>query len=403
MSYSRKEIEQVLSIVARAPTRTEGYELAAKKLDRTASAIRNMVARVEGRRTGESKPRAAKDVKAPPRDETEPPPAEVKSFTERMTAKAENHRINTLERDHDALRQAVEAMSELTSRPLEPLPRYELKSGMREATSVALLSDAHVDERVHKHETPVGNEYDPEIAERSLARFFLGYRWLINFHRTAFQINRAMLWIGGDLASGHIHDELKETTSGTPIESMLWLRSRLVAGIDMLLEDKKLEMLDAVGSYGNHGRDTKKPMRARGAAHSYEWLLYQWLASHYAGNKRVRFHASPSAHQYAQVYDWHLHFHHGDEVNYGGGVGGITIPLNKAVSQWDIARRCHFHNFGHFHQYIDTGNIAVNGSVIGYNAYAMSIKAKPEPPQQAFYLIDSKRGKTCKSPIWVRE
>jgi hypothetical protein len=33
----------------------------------------------------------------------------------------------------------------------------------------------------------------------------------------------------------------------------------------------------------------------------------------------------------------------------------------------------------------------------------MSIKATPEPPQQAFYLLDAKRGKTCKSPIWVRE
>jgi hypothetical protein len=44
----------------------------------------------------------------------------------------------------------------------------------------------------------------------------------------------------------------------------------------------------------------------------------------------------------------------------------------------------------------------VNGSVVGYNGYAMAIKATPEPPQQAFYILDSKRGKTCKSPIWVR-
>jgi hypothetical protein len=46
--------------------------------------------------------------------------------------------------------------------------------------------------------------------------------------------------------------------------------------------------------------------------------------------------------------------------------------------------------------------IQVNGSVIGFNAYAMSIKATPEPPQQFFHLLDSRRGKTAQCPIWVR-
>jgi hypothetical protein len=33
----------------------------------------------------------------------------------------------------------------------------------------------------------------------------------------------------------------------------------------------------------------------------------------------------------------------------------------------------------------------------------MSVKGKPEPPQQLFYLLDSKRGKTAVSPIWVSD
>lgn len=391
-SWTRKDIEKALKMIEGAPSRMVGYALAAERFGTTANAVRCMVQRVEGRR---HKPRAA--------SEAEPPAAEVKSFQERMSAKAEHSRIHTLERDNDALKQAVDAMSALTSQPLKPVKRYELKSGMREAAAVAMLSDVHADERVLKHETPVGNEYNPVIAERSIARFFLGYRWLLNFHRSAFQITDVTLWLGGDLMSGHIHDELKETTSGTSIEAVLWLRSRLIAGIDMLLEDTKIERLHIPCSYGNHGRNTVKPYRARGAAHSYEWLLYQWLASHYVNERRVTFLADPSAHQYMQVYDWDLHFHHGDETNYQGGVGGIMIPINKAVAQWDIARRCHFHNFGHWHQYNNNGRITVNGSVIGYNAYAMSIKATPEAPQQAFYLLDSKRGKTCKSPIWVRD
>jgi len=384
--WTEEDIAKARRIVDRAPSVAEGRARVAKHFGVSTGAVRGIFRRHDSTSA-----------------RVEPPPAEVKTFAERMATRAENVRINTLEKDIDALRQTVDVMSQLTSRPLDPVQRYELRSGLREATAVALLSDVHADERVLKHETPLGNVYNAEVAERSLARFFLGYRWLLDHHRTAFQITDVVLWLGGDLISGQIHDELKETTSGTPIEGILWLRSRLIAGIDKLLEDPKTERLHVVCSYGNHGRDTRKPMRARGAAHSYEWALYQWLASHYANEPRVRFLADPSAHQYMQVYDWNIHFHHGDETNYQGGVGGVMIPINKSVSQWDIVRRCDFHNFGHWHQYIDTGRVALNGSVIGYNAYAMSIKATPEAPQQAFYLLDSKRGKTCKSPIWVRD
>jgi hypothetical protein len=131
--------------------------------------------------------------------------------------------------------------------------------------------------------------------------------------------------------------------------------------------------------------------------------MYCQIAQYFEDDPRVRVLADPSAHQYAKAYDFDLHFHHGDETSYHGGVGGITIPLNKAVAQWDIVRRCHYHHFGHWHQYTDTGRIVVNGSLIGYSAYAMAIKAAPEIPQQAFYLLDSKRGKTAKSPIWVSD
>lgn len=317
--------------------------------------------------------------------------------------KAEDSRIRTLERDVHELQVALETLSAATSAPLAPVVRREYTSGLREATAVAMLSDAHVEEYVRPGETPYPNAYNPEIAEASLGRFFAGVQWLIKFHRHAFQIRDLVLWLGGDLMSGHIHPELVENTASAPIETFLWLLARLQAGIDTLLEDKKLERILIPCSYGNHGRNTPKPYRARGAVHSYEWLLFQVLADKYRGNRRVEFLADQSAHQYLRVYDWDLHFHHGDETSYQGGIGGITVPLLKAISQWDKAAKCHYHHFGHWHQYLDTGRLVVNGSVIGFNAYAMSIKAEPEEPQQAFYLLDSKRGKTCKSPVWVRE
>ena len=387
--WTSEQIDAMREVVAQAPNHDEGCRRAADLFDTTMPAVKGLMRRT-GKPTAQTAPKPAQ-------------PKEARMYEDELARRAEATRIRKLEKDEYELRQIVAAMDAITSKPLAPVQRYELSSGRREACAVALFSDVHCEEIVHVGETPTGNEYNPTIADTSIRRFFSGYRWLIEKHRSMFDIRTAMLWLGGDLITGHIHPENVETTAGTPIETVDWLRPRLVAGIDLLLETPGLDSLRVPCSYGNHGRNTMKPYRARGAAHSYEWLLYQFLADHYADNPRVQFLADKSAHQYAKVYDFDLHFHHGDEISYGGGVGGITIPINKKVAQWDRARRCDFHNFGHFHQYMDTGHVAMNGSVIGYNAYAMSIGASFEVPQQAFYLLDSKRGKTAKCPIWVRE
>src|SRR5665213_406656 len=368
IEWTKARLKRAETIVNAGDNAEAGYRAAAEFFKTTRGAIRNLHASGQIERK---------------KSTVEAPDDSLADFVARQKENSEKTRVKSLEKDLYTLRKTVDVIGALTSQPFDPIKRYELGSGMREATAVGMLSDVHCEETVKRGDTPIGNVYTPAIAEQSIARFFAGYRWLTEHHRSAFRITDLVLWLGGDFMSGHIHEELKETTDKSPIETLLWLRPRIIAGIDLLLDDPKTERLHVVCSYGNHGRNTIKPYRSRGAAHSYEWLLYQWIASHYEGNKRVSFLADPSGHQYAQVYDFDLHFHHGDETSYQGGVGGITIPLNKAVAQWDIARKCDYHHFGHWHQYIDTGRIVVNGSVIGYNAYAMSIKATPEPAQQA--------------------
>jgi hypothetical protein len=100
------------------------------------------------------------------------------------------------------------------------------------------------------------------------------------------------------------------------------------------------------------------------------------------------------------VFGVRLRFHHGDGIKYGGGVGGITIPVNKAIAQWNRAHYADLDIVGHYHQFFDGGNFIANGSVIGWSPYSLWIKASFEPPQQAFFLLDSKyRRKTVVAPI----
>ena len=86
-------------------------------------------------------------------------------------------------------------------------------------------------------------------------------------------------------------------------------------------------------------------------------------------------------------------------IRYQGGVGGVYIPVNKAISQWSRAKHADLDVFGHFHQAKHDVRFISNGSLIGYNAFAISIKADFEPPKQAFFLIDRKRGVTIYAPI----
>jgi hypothetical protein len=58
---------------------------------------------------------------------------------------------------------------------------------------------------------------------------------------------------------------------------------------------------------------------------------------------------------------------------------------------------------GHFHQLFQaTKDCIVNGSGIGFNAYAQRIGASPEEPMQGFCLLDKKYGLTIKTPIFCK-
>jgi len=152
---------------------------------------------------------------------------------------------------------------------------------------------------------------------------------------------------------------------------------------------------------GNHARTTEETYIGSEYGHSLEYFMYKNLEKFFVGEKRVQFNVVKGYHSYQQVYDTTIRFHHGHWIRYSGGVGGIFIPANKAIAQWNKAKPATLDCFAHFHQLKDGGNFISNGSVIGYNPFAINIKADYEPPRQAFFVIDSKRGKTFTCPIRV--
>ncbi len=289
--------------------------------------------------------------------------------------------------------------------PLAPVPMLELTRGSRHACAIPMLSDVHAGARVVPSESTYWNCYSPAICEYRVQRWFAGVEWLVNSYRDgtgdyAWNIREMVAVALGDIVDGHLHEDNIET-SDTAIKTIAWLEPVLIAGFERLAK-LKFDRFILDWNYGNHGRDSKRPQRGTGADHSHEWGLGVRLARYLkSAGIEVRCPAKP--HHYLEVYGRTLHTHHGDEIQYAGGVGGISIPINKAVNQWNRVKHADYHMFGHYHQQLDHGDWFANGSVVGYNDFAMSIKATPEPPQQTFFLLDAKRGKTSVSPIWVSD
>jgi hypothetical protein len=322
-------------------------------------------------------------------------------------------RFGEVERRYKALLEQMKTKEETINHLLainEP-SKAEIKSLVKDlkktgavgnATAVMVASDWHIEERVDPSVVNNKNEYDETIATKRAAKFFNKGLWLTNLVRGGIKIKNLVLALLGDMISGYIHEELQEDNSMSPTLATMYVQEIICRGIDHLLSEGNFEKIIVPCCCGNHGRTTKKKRIATSYKNSYEWMMYKNLEKIYEKNSKVHFIIANGYHNYLPLYGYKIRFHHGDAIRYYGGVGGITIPVNKAIAQWNKSEEVYLDVFGHFHQQMmDAGAFVSNGSLIGWNAFAISIKAPYEAPRQSFFVIDQAKGKICDWPIFV--
>jgi hypothetical protein len=310
-------------------------------------------------------------------------------------------RLTEIERE---LGQLAELDAARKALPPTRLPRKLRAGDRRPAVACAVASDWHVEERVDPATVNGLNEYNPKIAKERAARFFEGLAWLVREQRQTFDINEVYLFAIGDFITGYIHEELKEGNFMSPTEASLFWLELFEAGIRQLVAETSA-VLKLAFRFGNHGRTTAKTQIGRAAKNSFEWMAYHVLRKYLrdlidAG--AVHCHIDEGHHTLVDVYDYRIHLHHGDSVRSNGGIGGIDVPLNRAVAQWRNKYKSHLSVVGHFHRLQMGERLVTNGSLVGYGAYSDWLpSADPEPAQQAFFVVDRGRGKTKNAPIWV--
>lgn len=273
-----------------------------------------------------------------------------------------------------------------------------------QSTAIVLASDWHLGEVVEADTVNHLNEFNYSISIKRVQKFFQSIVKLVEIERTGTEIDTLVLALIGDLITGYIHEDLLENSELSPTECLLELRNLIHSGLEFLKTEGNFNKIIVPTCFGNHGRTTQKKRIATAYKNSFEWLLYKTLEADYKEDKIVEFRVVNSYHNWVNLYNtYNVRFHHGDSIQYNGGIGGITIPVNKAISQWNKSKTAYIDCFGHFHTFLDGGNFLSNGSIIGYNNYSISIKASYELPKQTFFVIDKDRGKTATRPIFVTE
>jgi hypothetical protein len=271
------------------------------------------------------------------------------------------------------------------------------------ATLMVMLSDTHFDEVVLPDEVDGLNAYNRDIAVLRLQRWAQNVVKVARHYLAGMDYDGIVVLLGGDIFSGDIHEELAQTNEDTMLGSLLFWSEQLAAALDLLGTEFKKVHVAAV--MGNHGRMTRKPRMKLRARTNFDWLLAKMIERHFVADKRFTFQVPESADVLVQVYGHGMLMTHGDQVTGGGGIGGIYPPimrLRARKQQRHMAIGSEFSTLwmGHWHQYLSTPSLIVNGSLKGYDEYAFINNFSFEVPQQALAVVVPDRGITIQAPVF---
>jgi len=300
----------------------------------------------------------------------------------------------------DAERARADSIAGLTGIKAAKPPTSKARAKQHDATAIVVLSDWHIEEQVGEEVGDL-NRYDLDIADARVGELVERMTALVEHERQIVKLDRIVIAALGDFLTGHIHEDCVETTQLPPLAAMRYAAERLRTVIDRAADLAKEVIV--VTQPGNHGRSNAgRPRMATEHDHSFEQNAYLVMAAAET-RKNVRWDVAVSYLGYLDLDGFVVRYHHGHQIGrYQGGVGGITIPANKAIAQWNRSRRADIDIFGHWHTWgWLRGRYVSNGSLIGMNAFALRIRAESEAPCQSFLVVDhGRRDITRAMPIF---
>lgn len=286
--------------------------------------------------------------------------------------------------------------------------RTKSKSTAHRAIPSFVLSDVHRDEVVKPEQIDGLNKHNAAISDLRVRKGFEGCVRVCRDYIKGMDYEGIQLFLPGDMISGSIHEELKETNEMTVAESVVGAVEPLEAGINLLA--KEFGKVHVTCVVGNHGRTTRKPIAKNRAQDNMDWLIYKITEREMRGRRDVTMDISEGADAYVQLYGTRYVLTHGDQFRGGGGIAGILSPLllgshRKTRRAATAGKPYDVMVFGHFHQslWFPTKGLIGCGCVVGYDEYAFVNNMEPEPPQCALWLTSPEHGITLNAPVFVQD
>lgn len=276
-----------------------------------------------------------------------------------------------------------------------------VKSGEQsEATAVVLLSDWHLEEKVKSSMILYNNNYNLEIAKQRAEECFVGIVKLIKKEQSHQKIDSLVLALLGDFITGNIHQEEAPNLQLGVAQAVCFAEELLIKGIQYILDNTNVS-ITCPCVVGNHSRITPKVYVSTEKDNSVETIIYYHLKKHFEGNKRFELIMPDGQERLVEIYGLNFLFCHGHAgFRYSGGVGGLYVPLRRAIMTRYNKQQIDTVCMGHWHTYIQDSLFIVNGSMIGYSNFANFIKVAPEDPTQTFFLVDKRfKRRTVTVPI----
>lgn len=273
-------------------------------------------------------------------------------------------------------------------------------------TPTLFASDWHWGEVVDPEQINGVNKYNLRIAHKRAKDLTSRAIDLLKNHMVNPKYPGIVFPLGGDMVSGDIHDELRESNELATIPTVLDLLEVLVASIKALADAFGKVHVPCVT--GNHGRNTLK-IRAKGRVHtSYDWLLYCLLEREFKNDPRVSFQVASGPDCSYSIFGHRYLLTHGDQFRGGDGLIGMLGPVirgdhKKRGRNGQIGLEYDTMLLGHWHQYVSMARVIVNGSLKGYDEYANAGNFGFELPKQALFMTHPRHGITFAMPVVLED
>jgi hypothetical protein len=266
-----------------------------------------------------------------------------------------------------------------------------------------IWSDWHWGEVVQPSQVFGLNEYNIEIAKKRAYALVDNTIWLLRNHLSKREYSGIVINLAGDMFSGDIHEELTETNAMPMMPLFMELLEVLTQCLSKMADEFGKVYVPCVP--GNHPRTTKKKQAKNFAYKNFDWLLYNVLALQFKDDDRVTFLIGDDDEVQYSVKGHRYRLTHGCQFRGGAGFIGAMAPVirgehKKRISAGSYRMEYDTLLIGHFHQTMWLRKVICNGSLVGFNEYAIDGNFDFDYPKQMLWLTSPHLGAVSPLEVW---